>query len=233
MQTDRVQISIIIPTLNEAENIAGVLDSILDRAGVEILVVDGGSEDNTVAVANSAGATVINESRRGYGQACAAGLAAAQGDVIVFMDGDGADDPRYIGDLALPILEDQADMVLGSRLLGQIDPGAMPWHQRLGNWFAAFLIHALFGLPITDLSPFRAVRRQSLLNLEMSEMTYGWPTEMIVKAARRTWRILEIPVTTHPRRGGKSKISGTLKGTVLATVFILGTILRHATDRAI
>lgn len=231
MQMNRVQISIIIPTLNEAENIAGVLTGISDRGRVEILVVDGGSEDDTAAVANSAGATVINESRRGYGQACATGLAVAQGDVIVFMDGDGADDPRYIYDLALPILENRADMVLGSRLLGKIDPGAMPWHQRLGNWFAAHLIHALFGLPITDLSPFRAVRRRALLNLEMSEMTYGWPTEMIVKSARRAWRILEIPVTYHPRRGGKSKISMTLKGTVLSTVLILGTILRHARHR--
>ena len=231
MQMNQVQISIIIPTLNEAESIAAVLEAIPGNVAAEILVVDGGSKDGTVAIAKSAGATVINEPRGGYGQACATGLAAAQAEIVVFLDGDGADDPRYLLELALPILENQADMVLGSRLLGQIDPGAMPWHQRFGNWLAAFLIRALYGLPLTDLSPFRAVRREALLKLGMSEMTYGWPTEMIVKAALLGWRIREIPVAYHPRCGGKSKISGTLKGTVLATGFILGTILRVARER--
>jgi glycosyltransferase involved in cell wall biosynthesis len=225
---NQVQISIIIPTLNEAESIAAVLAAIPGNAAAEILVVDGGSKDGTVETARSAGATVINEPRGGYGQACATGLAAAQGGVIVFLDGDGADDPHHLMQLVLPILQNQADMVLGSRLLGQIDPGAMPWHQRFGNWLAAFLIRALYGLSITDLSPYRAVRREALLDLKLTEMTYGWPTEMIVKAARQAWRIQEIPVTYHPRRGGKSKISGTLRGTILATAFILGTILRYA-----
>jgi hypothetical protein len=228
MQMNRVQISIIIPTLNEAESIAAVVAAILGNVAAEILVVDGGSKDGTVETARSAGATVINEPRGGYGRACATGLATAQGEVIVFLDGDGADDPRHLMQLVLPILQNQADMVLGSRLLGQMDPGAMPWHQRFGNWLAALLIRALYGLSITDLSPYRAVRREALQKLGMTEMTYGWPTEMIVKAARQAWQIQEIPVTYHPRRGDKSKISGTLRGTVLATAFILGTILRYA-----
>ena len=226
-----MQISIIIPTLNEAESIAAVLASIPCNAAAEILVVDGGSKDGTEETARSAGATVIDEPRGGYGQACATGLAAARGDVIVFLDGDGADDPRHLMQLVFPILQNQADMVLGSRLLGQIDSGAMPWHQRFGNRLAAFLIRALYGLSVTDLSPYRAVRREALLKLGMAEMTYGWPTEMIVKAARQAWQIREIPVTYHTRTGGKSKISGTLKGTVFATVFILGTILRYARGR--
>jgi hypothetical protein len=228
MQMNRVQISIIIPTLNEAESIAAVVAAILGNVAAEILVVDGGSKDGTVETARSAGATVINEPRGGYGRACATGLATAQGEVIVFLDGDGADDPRHLMQLVLPILQNQADMVLGSRLLGQMDPGAMPWHQRFGNWLAALLIRALYGLSITDLSPYRAVRREALQKLGMTEMTYGWPTEMIVKAARQAWIIQEIPVTYHPRRGDKSKISGTLRGTVLATASILGTILRYA-----
>jgi len=228
MQKNLVQVSIIIPTLNEAQSIAAVIAAVPGIGAVEILVVDGGSKDGTLEAAQSAGATVINEPRRGYGQACATGLAAARGEVIVFLDGDGSDDPRHLMQLVLPILQDRADMVLGSRLLGKIDPGAMPWHQRFGNWLAAFLIRALYGLPVTDLSPYRALRREALLKLGMKEMTYGWPTEMIVKAARQAWRIQEIPVSYHPRLGGKSKISGTLQGTVLATAFILGTILRYA-----
>lgn len=228
MQKNLVQVSIIIPTLNEAQSIVAVIAAVPGIGAVEILVVDGGSKDGTRETAQSAGATVINEPRRGYGQACATGLAAARGEVIVFLDGDGSDDPRHLRQLVLPILQDRADMVLGSRLLGKIDPGAMPWHQRFGNWLAAFLIRALYGLPVTDLSPYRALRREALLKLGMKEMTYGWPTEMIVKAARQAWRIQEIPVTYHPRLGGKSKISGTLKGTVLATAYILGMILRYA-----
>jgi hypothetical protein len=123
-------------------------------------------------------------------------------------------------------------MVLGSRLAGEIAPGAMPWHQRLGNRLAAWLIRRLYGLPLTDLSPFRAVSRELLLRLKMEEMTYGWPTEMIVKAARRWWRIVETPVCYRPRLGGRSKISGTVRGTALATYYILWAILRHAKREA-
>lgn len=225
--------SIIIPALNEAESIAHVLSNIPADRGYEVLVVDGGSQDGTPDIAQAHGAIVIPESRRGYGQACASGAGAARGEVLVFMDADGADDPAALPALTAPLIAGQADLVLGSRLAGQGHAGAMPWHQRWGNWLAARLIRTLYGLPLTDLSPSRAVRRADLLSLEMREMTYGWPTEMIVRAARRGWRILEIPVIYRPRLGGKSKISGTLRGTVLATYFIMRTIWRYARDSGV
>ena len=219
--------SVIIPALNEEESIGHVLAAIPTDVAGEVIVVDGGSSDGTVAIAQAAGARVIHEPRRGYGRACATGVAAARGDIVLFLDADGADDPGRIPDLLAPILAGRADMVLGSRLAGEIAPGAMPWHQRFGNWLAAWLIRHLYGLPLTDLSPLRAVRRESLLALRMEEMTFGWPTEMIVKAARKGWRIVEVPACYRPRLGGRSKISGTVRGTILATYRILWTILRH------
>jgi hypothetical protein len=144
------------------------------------------------------------------------------------MDGDGADDPTRIPGLLQPLFSGRADLVLGSRLAGTIDPGAMPWHQRFGNQLSAGLIRALYRVPVTDLSPFRAVNREKLLSLDMKEMTYGWPTEMITKAARNDWTLIEIPVHYHTRFGGRSKISGTVRGTLLATYYIILTILRNA-----
>jgi glycosyltransferase involved in cell wall biosynthesis len=220
-------ISVIIPAINEAESIAGVLAAIPQDKHLEILVVDGGSSDGTVDIAKAAGAKVIQQPHRGYGRACASGLAAAVGEIVVFMDGDGADDASYIHALTAPIEQQRCDLVLGSRLKGEIEHGAMPWHQLFGNWLSARLIHALHGLPLSDLCPFRAVHRKKLLALHMQEMTYGWPTEMIVKAARIGWRIEEMPVPYRCRSGGKSKISGTFKGSLLATYFILRTILRY------
>ena len=220
--------SVIIPALNEVESIAQVLSNIPEDFGAEVLVVDGGSKDGTVAIAESAGARVIHEPRLGYGMACARGVSEAVSDLIIFMDADGADDPRIIPELAAPLLSGTADLVLGSRLTGLMQAGAMPWHQYAGNWLSAQLIRNLYGVPITDLSPFRAVDRKMLQVLKMQEMTYGWPTEMIVKAARFGWRIQEIPVVYHPRLGGKSKISGTIRGTVLATYFILRTIFKYS-----
>jgi glycosyltransferase involved in cell wall biosynthesis len=220
--------SIIIPTYNEAESIAYVIEKIPDKDHFEILVVDGGSMDATVSLARASGARVISEPRRGYGQACATGLEQATEEIVVFLDADGADDPIRILELIGPIRDGLTDMVLGSRLAGDIQSGAMPWHQYFGNWLSARLIRLLYHLPITDLSPFRAVKREKLLALGMTEMTYGWPTEMIAKAARQNWSIQEIPVNYFPRYGGESKISGTVKGTVLATYFILSTILKYA-----
>jgi glycosyltransferase involved in cell wall biosynthesis len=223
-----LSVSVVIPALNEGASIGQVLAAIPRDKVEEIIVVDGGSTDDTAAIARAADARVIHESRRGYGRACAAGVAAADGDILLFLDADGADDPAQIPDLLAPILAGEADVALGSRLAGKMAPDAMPWHQRFGNWLAAQLIRWLYGLPLTDLSPFRAIRRESLLALGMEEMTYGWPTEMIVKAARTGWRIVEVPVHYRPRSGGRSKISGTVRGTVLAAYHILRAIFRYA-----
>jgi glycosyltransferase involved in cell wall biosynthesis len=219
--------SIIIPTLNEAQSIGQVLTAIPSDYAGDVLVVDGASTDGTVEIARAAGAIVVHEVRRGYGHACATGCAAAHGDILVFMDGDGADDPQCLPGLIAPLQDGSADLTLGSRLAGEIRAGAMPWHQWMGNWLAARLINLLYAQKLTDLSPFRAVRRADLQALDMQEMTYGWPTEMIVKAIRRGWRIVEIPVEYRPRSGGKSKISGTPRGSTLATYFILRTIIRY------
>jgi len=220
--------SLVIPAINEEDSLPHVLDSIQKEILLEIILVDGGSHDRTVEIAEAQGARVIKETQPGYGRACAAGLANARGEIVIFMDADGADDPRQIPDLLAPITQAGADMVLGSRLAGSISPGAMPWHQKFGNWLSAGLIRLLYGLPITDLSPFRAVLRAKLLDLNMQEMTYGWPTEMITRAARQGWSIIEVPVDYHPRLGGQSKISGTLRGTILATYYILSTIIKYS-----
>lgn len=220
--------SLIIPTLNEEESLGFVLENIPEGYIDEVLVVDGGSTDKTVEIANAFGARVIQEDRRGYGQACSTGSDHASGEILVYLDADGADDPTGIPEIIQPILDNQADMVLGSRLAGTIVSGAMPWHQNFGNWLSALLIRILYRLSITDLSPFRAVRKTKLHELGMTEMTYGWPTEMIAKAARQKWNIIEIPVNYRPRYGGHSKISGTIRGTVLATYYILSTIIKYA-----
>ena len=220
--------SVIIPAFNEEESIGYVLELMTNLDIHEIIVVDGGSTDKTAEIAEGKGVRVIHEIRPGYGRACEAGVEQAQGEIVVFLDADGADDPTQIPDLVDPLINHQADLVLGSRLSGKVHPGAMPWHQYFGNWLSANLIDLFYKLPITDLSPFRAVDRLKLVSLGMQEMTYGWPTEMITKAARQNWRIVEIPVNYFPRYGGKSKISGTLRGTILATYYILTTIIKYA-----
>lgn len=220
-------VTVIIPALDEADSIVAVLQAIPAGVVDEVIVVDNGSTDDTAQRARGGGARVVRENRRGYGFACAAGVAAASSEILVFMDGDLSDYPEEIAMLVAPLHAGQADLVLGSRLLsGQ--PVAMPPHQRFGNWLSSRLMRQLYRLPVTDLSPFRAVRREILLQLDMREMTYGWPTEMMVKAARRGCRIVEVPVRHRSRYAGKSKVSGTLRGTVLAAYFILGTTLRYA-----
>lgn len=223
------QVAVIIPALNEAGNIASLVAELRATVAAEIIVVDNGSTDATAAEAAAAGARVVAEPRRGYGYACAAGVAAAQNaDLLAFMDGDGSFLPAELPTLLAPLLESRADLVLGSRPLGHIAAGAMPPQQRFGNWLAAGLMRFLYRVPVTDLGPYRAIRRELLESLAMQEMTYGWPTEMMVKAARRGARIVEAPVSFHPRRSGKSKVSGTLRGTLLAARYILGVTLRYA-----
>jgi glycosyltransferase involved in cell wall biosynthesis len=230
-----LRVAVIIPALNEEASIVHVIAGMPHDRVDEVLVVDNGSTDRTAEVAQAAGAAVVREERRGYGYACAAGVAAvgAGVDALVFMDGDGSDDARQMGTLIEPLERDRADLVLGSRTLGARHLGApargalLP-HQRLGNALTTALVRLLYGQRLTDLPPFKAIRRPLLTELNMSEMTYGWTVEMIVKCARRGHRIVEVPVSARPRLGGQSKVSGTIVGTVLAAYYLLGTTIRYA-----
>jgi glycosyltransferase involved in cell wall biosynthesis len=225
-----VKVAVIIPALNEEESVAHVIAEVPRDLVHEVIVVDNGSTDRTSEVAGAAGARVIREERRGYGYACAAGVAAAgdEFDVLVFMDGDGSDDAGQMRALIEPIEHDEADLVLGSRMLGPMARGALLPHQRLGNVLTTALVRLLYGQRITDLPPFKAIRRPVLVELGMREMTYGWTVEMIVKCAQRGCRIVEVPVAARPRIAGQSKVSGTLKGTALAAYYLLGTTLKYA-----
>jgi glycosyltransferase involved in cell wall biosynthesis len=223
-----MQITLIIPALNEAACIGPLLAELPSGLVHEMLVVDNGSIDDTAGSAQQAGARVIVEPRRGYGYACAAGVAAATGDILVFMDGDGSFVPGEIAGLLGPVLAGSADLVLGTRMRGGMATGAMPPHQYVGNQLVARLMYHLYGLNLTDLGPFRAVRRDLLNSLDMREMTYGWPVEMIVKAAHQHARIVELPISYRPRLAGQSKVGGTLRGTILASYRILTTTFRYA-----
>lgn len=222
-----MRVSVIIPTQNEAQAIGRVLADLPRDLVTEIIVVDSASTDGTPEAAAAAGARVIHEPRRGYGRACLTGLANANApDIVVFLDGDYSDRPAELPLLLAPIREERADITLGSRLGKNRDPRAMPWHAVLGNRLAAGLIRLLYGVKITDLGPFRAARADTLCSLDLEEATYGWAVEMILKGARAGFRIVEVPVSYRPRIG-KSKISGTLKGTIGAAWFILSRIVRY------
>lgn len=222
----------VIPALNEAGSIGDLVRCVLSQGVEEAIVVDNGSTDGTADDAAHAGARVTCEPRRGYGYACGAGVAAiSSGEVVVFLDGDYSFLPEEMERLLGPIREDRADLVLGSRRLGYIAPGSLPLPQALGNRLGAYLIRLLYGMPLTDLGPYRAIRYAELMRLQMRERTFGWPTEMIVKAARARARIVEVPVSYRPRRGGNSKVSGTFRGTILAGYHILGVTLRYAFAR--
>lgn len=222
-----MRVSVIIPTRNEVSAISRVLADLPANLVNEVLVVDSNSTDGTPEIAAKMGACVVHEPRRGYGRACLTGLACADApDVVVFLDGDYSDRPSELPILLAPIIEGRADITLGSRLQGRRSAGALPWHQVLGNRLAASLIRLLYGLEITDLGPFRAGRAEVLRALALEETTYGWAVEMILKGALQGCRIVEVPVSYHPRIG-KSKISGTLKGTIGAAWFILSLIVRY------
>jgi len=225
----RERVAAVIPALDEALSIGGVVEG-LRRGGLlaEVVVVDNGSTDGTGEIAARSGARVVREERRGYGYACKAGVVAAEeADVVVLLDGDAADDPEDLPKVLGPILAGEADLVVGSRALGSRERGSMTPQQVFGNRLAAFLMGRIYGVRVTDLGPFRAIRREDLLALEMREMTYGWSVEMMVKAARAGYRYAEVPVTYH-RRVGVSKVGGTIKGSLLAGYYILSTVFRYA-----
>lgn len=224
-----MRIVVIIPALDEEKSLPKVLAEIPPDLIAEVFVVDNGSRDRTADVAREAGASVLYEPRAGYGQACLTGIAAlAQSppDIVVFVDGDYSDRPSEMRALVKPILDDEADFVVGSRVLGAREPGALAVHARLGNWLATWMIRVLYDYHFTDMGPFRAIRYETLMALAMRDRDYGWTAEMQAKAARAGVRATEVPVSYH-RRIGKSKITGTVKGTVLAGWKIISTILKY------
>jgi glycosyltransferase involved in cell wall biosynthesis len=227
-------VSVIIPALNEEEPIAGVIREVAaTKIPAEIVVVDNGSTDETAKRAHVAGARVIAEPRRGYGRACAAGVAALRSEceIVVFLDGDGSDCPEFMDQLVDPIIAGTHDFVIGSRTRGQREQGSMNIQQIFAGRFAGWLMSILYGVRYTDMCPFRAIRRAALERLGMREKTYGWNLEMQMKAARAGLRILEIPVNHRRRAGGESKVSGTLRGTVVAGARIIATLVRIAFEQ--
>ena len=227
-----MSILVIIPAFNEARAIGQVINDVPDMVD-EIVVVNNASTDETGDNARAAGATVVREPNQGYGYACLRGIEYARGkqpDVIVFLDGDYSDHPDEMSRLLAPILEDQADFVVGSRIRGEAEPGAMLPQARIGNRLACALMRWIWGARYTDLGPFRAIRFQDLLALDMQDQTFGWTIEMQIKAAEAGLRVREVPVS-YRKRVGVSKITGTLSGTVKASVKILWTIARFALRR--
>jgi len=220
-------VSVIIPTHNEAQAIGRVLADLPSDLVTEVIVVDSNSTDGTPDLARTMGARVIQEPRRGYGRACLTGLANTESpDVIVFLDGDYSDRPSELPILLAPIIEGRAEITLGARLDDRSNLGALPWHQSFGNRLAAGLIRLLYGVKVSDLGPFRAGRAEVLRALALEEATYGWAVEMILKGAIAGFRIVEVPVSYYARIG-KSKIGGTMKGTLGAAWFILSRIVRY------
>lgn len=217
----------IIPVFNEQKAIQNVLSDIPGHLKADVVVVDNGSTDRTVELARQMGARIVHEHRRGYGWACLAGIAALhKPDIVVFLDGDYSDYPDELTGLVKPIVEGRADLVIGSRILGNREAGALLPQARFGNWLATWLIRRLFDACFTDLGPFRAVTYPALLQLEMQDRTFGWTVEMQVKAALLKLRFLEVPVS-YRRRIGVSKITGTVGGTIRAGWKILYTIFRY------
>lgn len=223
-----MKVSVIIPAYNEEAALPLVLRELPRQRVQEVIVVDNGSTDRTFAVAQAAQAKVVHEPRRGYGQACQAGLRAVadEAQVIVFLDGDHSDYPDDLPALLRPIEQDQADLVIGSRVLGQAKPRSLTPQQRAGNALACALIALRFGRRFTDLGPFRAIRRDAMARLQMRDPAFGWNVEMQLKAVKAALRIVEVPVRYRPRVG-RSKISGTIAGTLQAGLGILGTIAKH------
>ncbi|MBW8057495.1 MAG: glycosyltransferase family 2 protein [candidate division NC10 bacterium] len=226
-----MRIAVVIPALNEEDAIGVVVREVPRDLVGEIIVVDNGSIDRTEEVARAAGARVIREPTRGYGAACLTGAMAAQdADVLVFLDGDRSDDPSEMLTVLRPVLDGQADLVIGSRTAGLTEEGALTSTQRLGNRLVTWMVRLLYGLRLTDIGPFRAIRVETFRDLGMEHKTYGWPVEMIVKAAKKGYQVVNVPVSCR-KRIGRSKVAGTVKGSLLAGYHLLSTTVRYAWRR--
>ena len=222
-------ITVIIPAFNEEKSIGKVVSDIPRDLVEHVIVVNNNSNDNTVEVAKSAGAIVLDEPRRGYGWACLKGIEKSRElktDIVVFMDGDYSDYPEEIVKVIGPILEDNHDMVIGSRVLGKREKGSLTPQQVFGNWLATKLIRLFYGARFTDLGPFRAIKSDALEQLKMADKTYGWTIEMQIKASKEKMKFCEVPVN-YRKRIGVSKVSGTIKGTVLAGIKIIFAIFKY------
>jgi glycosyltransferase involved in cell wall biosynthesis len=222
-------ITVIIPAFNEEKSIGKVVSDIPRDLIEHVIVVNNNSNDNTVEVAKSAGAIVLDEPRRGYGWACLKGIEKSRElktDIVVFMDGDYSDYPEEIVKVIAPILEDNHDMVIGSRVLGKREKGSLTPQQVFGNWLATKLIRFFYGARFTDLGPFRAIKSDALEQLKMADKTYGWTIEMQIKASKEKMKFCEVPVN-YRKRIGISKVSGTIKGTVLAGIKIIFAIFKY------
>jgi len=224
-------VTVVIPCLNEEEPIAAVVREVLAQEVGEVIVVDNGSTDRTSEIAAAAGARVVSEKQRGYGRACAAGVAAIRSGatVVCFLDGDGSDAPGFIPQLVAPIINGSADFVLGSRVRGKREPGSLTPQQLLAGRVAGMLLRQTYGVRFTDMSPMRAMRVDQLGALGMCEQTYGWNLEMQMRVAARGLRCMEIPVDHRCRRGGESKVSGNVAAGLIAAWKIATTFLRLAT----
>jgi glycosyltransferase involved in cell wall biosynthesis len=224
-----VKVAVIIPAFNEEQAIVRVISAVPEWVD-DLIVVDNGSTDGTAERARSSGARVLFEPRRGYGSACLKGIASlGDPDIVVFLDGDFSDHPDEMHRLVDPIIQGRADMVIGSRVLGTHEPGALTPQARFGNWLACLLMRMFWGIRYTDLGPFRAIAHRSLRAIEMGDPDYGWTVEMQIKAAVRGLRVMEVPVS-YRKRIGKSKVSGTLKGVISAGIKILYTIFKTPFD---
>jgi len=226
-----VVIDLIIPVLNEEGSLPGLLTELNSKGLREIIVVDNGSTDQSASVAKALDAVVLHEPRRGYGYACSLGIRYCSEktippDIIVFMDGDGSDRIEDLDFIVNPIQEHGFDFVVGSRITGNIEKGALTIPQQFGNRLACLLIRWMYGIRFTDLGPFRAIRLKPLLDMNLQEMRYGWTVEMQIKAARLKLRCTEVPIGYRKRLAGQSKVSGTLSGTILAGYRILLVVFR-------
>jgi len=224
-----MKVAVVIPAYNEEASIGKVIGDIPGDVVSEIIVVNNNSSDHTARNAAAAGAVVLNEKIQGYGAACLNGidyLKSKHCDIIVFLDGDYSDFPGEINLLLEPLISNDYDFVVGSRVLGNREKGSLPVQSRLGSIIAGFLIKIIWGVQYTDLGPFRAIKYDRLADLNMKDKWYGWTVEMQIKAAKKKYKILEVPVS-YRKRIGNSKVTGTVKGTVMASIIIIKTIIKY------